>query len=230
MTWRYSVGNTYEELSFAEALDVAEVMASYGYEDIAKAILRFTLRRLPERFSSRRAGERLVAGALYYRLSHDTGYVREETPELASAVVRLGREIDRPGGTGLLNREALSTDIATKVYGLHGQTAVWEGLLAMGRVWAQTGSPELAARCRSLATRLAAALRKAVAQSEQQLPDGSLFVPVALLDGVRPFDRLTTSRDGSYWNLLMPYALASGFFPPTDRRRRDCSAIYLLHE
>ena len=107
MTWRYSVGNTYEELSFAEALDVAGVMAEYGYEDIAKAILRFTLRRLPERFSSRRAGERLVAGALYYRLSHDSGYVREQTPELASAVVRLGREIDRPGGsTGLLNREA----------------------------------------------------------------------------------------------------------------------------
>jgi hypothetical protein len=47
MTWRYSVGNTYEELSFAEALDAAEVMATYGYGDVAKAILRFALRRLP---------------------------------------------------------------------------------------------------------------------------------------------------------------------------------------
>ena len=30
LTWRYSVGNVYEELSFAEALDVAEVMAEFG--------------------------------------------------------------------------------------------------------------------------------------------------------------------------------------------------------
>ena len=30
LTWRYSVGNQYEEFSFAEALDAAEVMAEYG--------------------------------------------------------------------------------------------------------------------------------------------------------------------------------------------------------
>ncbi len=39
-------------------------------------------------------------------------------------------------------------------------------------------------------------------------------MPVALLDGGRPFDRLTASREGSYWNLVMPYALASGLVPP----------------
>ena len=49
MTWRYSVGNAYEELSYAEALDVAQVMAEYGYRDVARQILRYTLRRLPAR-------------------------------------------------------------------------------------------------------------------------------------------------------------------------------------
>ena len=29
--WRYSVGNPYEELSYAESLDAAEVAAEYGY-------------------------------------------------------------------------------------------------------------------------------------------------------------------------------------------------------
>jgi len=38
MTWRYSVGNAYEELSYAEALDVAQVMAGYGYGDVARQI------------------------------------------------------------------------------------------------------------------------------------------------------------------------------------------------
>ena len=34
--WRYSVGNPYEELSFAESLDSAEVAAEYGFPNVAK--------------------------------------------------------------------------------------------------------------------------------------------------------------------------------------------------
>jgi len=37
-SWRYSVGNPYEELSFAEALDTAQVMAEYGYPTTADGI------------------------------------------------------------------------------------------------------------------------------------------------------------------------------------------------
>jgi hypothetical protein len=48
----------------------------------------------------------------------------------------------------------------------------------------------------------------------KRMPDGSLFVPVALLDKHAPFDRLAASREGSYWNLVMPYALSSGVFVP----------------
>jgi hypothetical protein len=50
--------------------------------------------------------------------------------------------------------------------------------------------------------------------SQRLLPDHSVFVPASLLDGQPPFARLTASRDGSYWNLVAPYALASGFFAP----------------
>ena len=212
MTWRYSVGNTYEELSFAEAQDVAQLFAEYGFMDNAKAILRFSLRRLQIRFTDWRAGERLLAGAAYFRLSGDRGYVREETPELARVVAVLEHRLDRQGG--LLVRERYSSDIGTPVYGLHGQTVVWQGLLEMGRVWAATGHPLLAERCRTIASRLERGLRRAVAESMRRLTDGSLFVPAALLAGSAPFERLTDSRDGSYWNLVMPYALASGFFAP----------------
>ena len=62
--------------------------------------------------------------------------------------------------------------------------------------------------------RLDASLRRAVRRSTKRMPDGSLFVPVALLDKHAPFDRLVASREGSYWNLVMPYALASGVFVP----------------
>ena len=226
MTWRYSVGNTYEELSYAEALDVAQVMAEYGYGDVSRQILRYTLRRLPSRFTNWRAGERLVAGAQYFRLSGDERYVSEETPALAAIVDRLARDV---GSNGLLPRERYSSDIADDIYSLQGQTLVWQGLLAMSRVWAATGHAAIAQRSRSAAVRLERGLRRAVASSQRRLPDGSLFVPAALLDGGAPFERLTDSQAGTYWNLVAPYALASGFFAPHGVQAQGLLRYLLCH-
>jgi hypothetical protein len=228
MTWRYSVGNVYEELSYAEALDVAQVMAAYGYGDVSRQILRYTLRRLPARFTNWRTGERLVAGAQYFRLARDRRYVVEETPGLSATVDQLAREL-AVSRTGLLPRERFSSDIADEIYSLQGQTLVWEGLLAMGRVWAETGYVALAERSRTLAVSLERGLRHAVRASERRLPDRSLFVPAALLDGDTPFGDLTASRDGTYWNLVMPYALASGFFAPHGPEAAGLLRYLLLH-
>jgi hypothetical protein len=35
-----------------------------------------------------------------------------------------------------------------------------------------------------------------------------------LYDGERPYDTVTASRAGSYWNLVAPYAFATGILPP----------------
>lgn len=226
LTWRYSVGNVYEELSFAEALDVAQVMAGYGYGDVSRQILRFTLRRLPARFTYWRAGERLVAGAQYFRLTRDRRFVSEELPQLRAVVARLSRALES-SPNGLLPRERYSSDISDAIFSLQGQTLVWQGLHAMSGVWSATGHPRLAARARTVGLQLERGLRKAVRRSARRLPDGSLFVPARLLDGGAPFDRLTDSREGSYWNLVAPYAFASGFIPP---RSGEATAVvrYML--
>jgi hypothetical protein len=228
MTWRYSVGNVYEELSYAEALDVAQVVAGYGYGSVARQILRFTLRQLPARFTNWRAGERLVAGAQYFRLTRDTAYVDEETPGLRAVIDRLARGL-AASHTGLLPRERYSSDIPDEINSLQGQTLVWQGLRAMGDVWSSTGRTKLAARSRAIAARLERGLRRAVALSERRLPDGSLFVPAALLDEGAPFRQLTASRAGSYWNLVVPYALASGFFRPHGSQAAGLLRYLLLH-
>ena len=57
------------------------------------------------------------------------------------------------------------------------------------------------------------ALRRAVAGSERRAADGSLFLPMRLDSGEQPYASVTESRAGSYWNLVAPYALASGLFP-----------------
>ena len=73
------------------------------------------------------------------------------------------------------------------------------------------------------------ALLRAIHASERRLPDGSLFVPVRLLDDELPYDALSASRAGSYWNLVMPYALASGLLEPGGAEATGVARYLLLH-
>jgi hypothetical protein len=213
LTWRYSIGNGYEEFSFPESVDAAEVMSEYGFAAVARSMLRTSLTRSPTPYPNWKMGEKLLGSALQYRLLRDRAFVEQVTPVLRRYVATLGRQI-RADRRGLLRRERYSSDIPDSVYGLHSQAVVWQGLRLMGLVWEETGHGALATACRGLAAKLEAGLRGAVRDSQRRLPDGSLFVPVRLLDGEPPYDSLTESRAGSYWNLVMPYALASGLFAP----------------
>jgi len=229
LTWRYSVGNPYEELSPVEALDAARVLAAYGHTDVSAAILRFSLRRLATRFTGWRAGALLVAAATHVRLAADTAFVNAQWPALAAVLGRLERRIERPGGTGLLDPQAFSSDVSRRVVALHGQAVVWNGLQSMSRVLARTGHPRAAAGARTAALRLGRALRTAIRRSERTTPDRSLFVPAALFERTAPFGRVTATREGSYWNLVMPYALASGLLPAEGRRARGIWRFMSTH-
>jgi hypothetical protein len=209
--WRYSIGNPYEEFSFPESVDGAQVMAEYGYTDVAATMLRASLTRRPEPYANWKRGEKLVGSALLYRLHRDRAYVDTVTPTLRGYVDALARQL---GSRNLLARERYSSDIPDQVYGLHSQAVVWQGLREMSRVWAETGQQELAGRAAATAARLERGLRAAVRASARRLPDGSLFVPVRLLDREPAYDAVTATREGSYWNLVAPYAFASGFFRP----------------
>jgi hypothetical protein len=99
----------------------------------------------------------------------------------------------------------------------------------MGHVWAKTGHESLGARCLALAARLEVGLREAVRVSARTLPNGSLFLPARLLDPEPAYDAVTASRSGSYWNLVMPYALASGLFAPGSPEARGALAYMQGH-
>ncbi|MGZ4352051.1 MAG: hypothetical protein ACXVZ4_00775, partial [Gaiellaceae bacterium] len=126
----------------------------------------------------------------------------------------------------LLDRERYSSDIPDQVYGLHSQAVVWQALRAIAASWPDR---VLAARAHVLAARLEPGLRRAVARSQRRLPDGSLFLPVRLLDREPAYDDLTASRDGSYWNLVAPSALASGLFRPGSAQARGALAYLRGH-
>ena len=226
LTWRYSIGNRYEQLSTPEGMDVARVLAGYGQLRVSRAILRMSLKKRPvtpptaaTRSMNWRMGARLVGFAQYARLSGDLSEIRRATASLRSYVRRLGRQI-RASRTGLLRRERFSSDVSEKVYGLHAHAVVWQGLRSMAQVWAEARRPKLAAEAVRLARRLERGLDRAVRRSQRRTRSGALFVPVRLLDGERPYRALTRTREGSYWNLVMPYALASGLFEPHGARTK----------
>jgi len=225
--WRYSIGNPYEELSYAESLDAAEVAAEYGFSSVAKDIIEFSLQRMkerPYRFTAFRGAHILATAATYYRLTRDHSFLSEETPALFGLVTRIA---SRQQKSGQLLPEALSTDLQGHlVDSVSGQIEAVEGLLAMDRVWSSAGYTAEAERARTLAESIKAALAPAVRRNSRRLKDGSLFVPDQLPQ--KPFARITATKDGSYWNLVMPYAFASGWFPAHSPTARGI-VEYLLH-
>ena len=220
MTWRYSVGNRYEQLSTPEAVDVARVLGGYGHLAVSRTILRTAVQKQPARPLRRaarrtnwRIGARLVGFGHYARLAGDRSEIVRATPALRRYVKTIGGQL-RASRNGLLPRERFSSDVGERVYGLHTQVVVWQGLRAMSQVWEDEGFTRLAAESRRLARKLESGLRRAIRRSQRRLPSGALFIPAQLLEDVAPYRAVTNTRSGSYWNLVMPYTLASGLFPP----------------
>jgi hypothetical protein len=222
LTWRYSAGNPYEEFSFPESVDGAQVLAEYGFEPVARSMLRTSYTRAPNPYAQWKMGERLLGSGLFALLYPDDPLLDQATPVLRAYVTKLAHAL---GPNGLLARERYSSDIPDSVYGLHAQAVVWQGLEEVATAWARGGRADLAARARTLAARLAAGVRRAVRSSARRLPDGSLFVPMRLLDDEPPYHSVVESRSGSYWNLVAPYALASGLL---DQAQEEGALRYLL--
>src|SRR5262249_61216344 len=91
LTWRYSIGNPYEEFSFPEGLDVAQVLAEQGFFSAAEAVVRTSLTRKPTPYPNWKRGERLLASAEVYRLGRDAPVLSDGTPLLPRFVRDLGR-------------------------------------------------------------------------------------------------------------------------------------------
>ena len=228
LSWRYSLGNPYERFSW-ELPDVAEVMGAYGYKGVERSIMAASLRATTV-FPNRAAGERMVGSADYFRRYGDTAFVDRVTPRFRRDVQSFVRQLDATGTRSLLRRERYGADILGPIYGLHAQALALQGLRAMADVWARTGFPNLSAQASQAADRLTAGLQAAVTAAQVTMPDGSLFWPIALVDGTEhPYDSLTTTKLGSYWNLVMPYVLASGFVRPHSAQADGLLAYLLNH-
>ncbi len=101
LSWRYSIGNAYEEASFPESLDQAQVMAELGFAAVGDAIVRVAITRRETPYPGWTMGEKLLAAAVCDRLSDDHRF-------LAARHARARRLRERPRGTAASERPARS--------------------------------------------------------------------------------------------------------------------------
>ena len=178
LSWRYSIGNPYEEFSFPESLDGAQVLAELGFVDVARTIVRASLTRRPTPYPSWKQGEKLLAAATVVRLSGDRELLTRLTPTLAR-LRRLARAEARPrrparGGALLLGHPRLGAGAARAGGRLAGPVG---NRGRVGGVRPAAPGPRGRAGSRSGSR---SGLRRAVRASERRLPDGSLFLPMRL--------------------------------------------------
>jgi hypothetical protein len=227
MTWRYSVGNRYEKFFQPESSDTVETLGRYGFTRLYRVSLQQLLVRSKGR--GRRnvdIGEKLLRAADYYWLTRDASFIHEKRGVHTRYAADLARQ-QRINAHGLLERQRYSSDVTHRVYGLHQVSRALYGLKAMIAVWRRTGHPDLAASHTKTARALDAALQRALEKSSVTLADGSLFTSVELLAPVQPYDPITATDLGSYWNLVAPYGFASKIYDPGSvRARRTLQYLY----
>ena len=219
MRWRYSLGAVVYHGSFyqPESSDAVSTLGLYGYADAYRdglnALLGMT--KGSQYYVNWENGEKLSHGAHYYLLTHDTQFIEDHTPAYRAICEAFVKQMEADPH-GLLEPQRQCGDIPETGYFVWHQAVGWRGLRDMSKVWKLTGRDELHQQYAPAARRLRRAILNALETCTTSLPDGSLFVPRMLFDDSAPYDPITETRLGSYWNLCMPYAFSSGLWPQSE--------------
>lgn len=209
----YSAGNAYDHLYEAECGDAVRSLMLFGQLADAKKMIGPLLDfdRKATRFHV--AGHKLQLLAHYYWVTRDKDYVAESRPKWEPVVKFISES--RKTDNGLLPKDNYAGDVNTQVYSLNSNSACWRGLRDMAAVLEDVGEKELSAELRKEADAFRKVILGAVAKSVRVKEK---FVPVALLGDEPAHDPLTATRQGSYYDLIIPYVLGSGVFGPNDER------------
>jgi hypothetical protein len=169
------------------------------------------------------AGHKLQLLAHYYWLTRDTAYLWTKEPVWQPVIDFI--LTSRQETNGLLPPDRYAGDINQNVYALNSNANCWRGLRDMAAVLADMGERERAVRLARDALAFQRAIVKAVAKSERRDVRPS-FIPNALFGEEQPYEELTASCMGSYYDLMAPYIIGSGVFGP-DSERESCMINYL---
>jgi hypothetical protein len=186
-----------------------------------------------------RNGAAPLAAATVARLTNDRAWLEQVSPVLRECAlwtedVRKQDDAQRPVLTrGLLPPHIYGGDVRDPATSLYATAACWRGMLATAEAFQSLGSPVLSAEGDALAVH-AGALQRRLADVFREVTDRAVapaFVPFALalpsLNGRNegPYEMLTASRYGNYWNLFAPSFLELDFRDPADPRQPNQSVF-----
>lgn len=227
----YSVGNNYQT-SFTEQYNALKTLGQYGFPDLERKLneqlMDFT-QGGRKGFDGLFMGVKMWASANYYRRTRDKEFIDKHTPTFAKWAQAFADQT-AADPNGLLQKEQWAGDIGGPAYALsYNQGYGYAGLRDMVWVWSVSGHDDLAKKYAPLVDRFGKSLQGAVERSEVKLADGSLFVPVRLLDPAKPYDPITGSVEGAYWNLVITHPLGVGIIRPRSARAGGISRYMSNH-
>lgn len=206
---RYSAGNQYAKLYESEGGDAAKSFIDWGRMDDAKRMTPPLLDFTRKNMEFHQAALKLSLLARLYWLTHDADFIRQMRPRWEKEVTLI---LNGRAENGLLPREKYCGDIDTMVYSLNSNSNCWRALRDFSVVVKESGDAELATKM----SREAAKFRAVILDAVEKSVDYSVsppFVPIALSGEEKPYDPITGSFMGGYWNLMIQYVLGSGVFP-----------------
>ena len=211
----YSAGNAYDHLYESECGDALRSLLLYGLTDEARRMVvpLLEFNRQATRFHV--AGHKLQLLANYYWVTRDTDSLRAWEPLWRPVVdfVVSSRRKDN----GLMPPDNYAGDIGQQVSSLSSNANCWRGLRDMAAVLADVGERDRSDALAGEAQSFRAAIHDAVARSER-LDTSPPFIPLALFGVEGPYDTLTTTRLGSYYDLMAPYVLGTEVLGAGSRR------------
>lgn len=211
----YSAGNAYDHLYESECGDATRAMLLFGQNADARRMVGPLLDFYRKATRYHVAGHKLQLLDQYYWVTRDADYVREREP-VWEPVVRFIRE-SREKDTGLLPRDNYAGDIPMQVYSLNSNANCWRGLRDLAAVLDDMGQHERARELFKEAADYRAAILAAVSKSERRDVTPP-FIPNALFGVEQPYEVLTSTKLGSYYDLMAPYTIGSGVFAPGSDR------------
>lgn len=205
----YSAGNAYDHLYEGECGDATRSLMLFGFTPDARRMVGPLLdfNRQATRFHV--AGHKLQLLAHYYWVTRDAQYLREKEKVWKPVIEFICTS--RRTANGLLPKDNYAGDISQQIYSLNSNANCWRGLRDMAAALADMGEQARANELAREADDFRKAILDAVAKSED-LSERPPFIPMSLLGDEKPYETLTATRLGSYYDLMAPYILGSEIY------------------
>jgi hypothetical protein len=214
----YSWGNAYARLYEAESGDTVNAFLLWGHTNDAQRMIPPLLDYSLDKLAFHNAGLKLQTLSTYYWLTRDATFVNAMKPRWSKDVSRIAN--GREAKSGLAPRENYCSDIFQSIYSLNSNASGWRGLRDFSSVLADMGEGDSAKQFAATAKDYRQSILTAVDNSERTDVQPS-FIPIAMFGEEKPYDPLTGSMLGSYWNLIAPYVLGSGVLGFDSEREKE---------